>query len=38
MPHKWWLFVNYWTQWKSCLNYIESNKIEFKDKRNENNI
>ena len=33
-----WLFVNYWTQWKSCLNYIESNKIEFKDKRNENSI
>lgn len=29
-----WIFVNYWTQWWSCLNYIEKNKIEFKDKRN----
>lgn len=32
------LFVNYWTQWQSFLKYIESNKIEFKDKRNENSI
>lgn len=29
-----WLFVNYWTQWLSCLNYIQQDKIEFKDKRN----
>lgn len=28
------LFVNYWTQWLSCLNYIQQDKIEFKDKRN----
>lgn len=28
-----WIFVNYWTQWKSILNYIEENKILFNDKR-----
>ncbi len=34
MSYKSWLFVNYWTEWLSSLNYIEKDKIEFKDKRN----
>lgn len=34
MNYKKWIFVNYWTQWLSCLNYIQQDKIEFKDKRN----
>lgn len=29
------LFINYWTEWKSCLYYETSNKIHFKDKRHE---
>lgn len=28
-----WLFINYWTEWKSCLEYETSDKIHFKDKR-----
>lgn len=28
-----WLFINYGTEWKSCLEYEASNKIHFKDKR-----
>lgn len=33
--NKQWLFINYWTEWKSCLYYETSNKIHFKDKRHE---
>lgn len=35
MNYKKWIFVNYWTQWLSCLNYIKKNKIKFKNKRYE---
>lgn len=31
--NKQWLFINYWTEWKSCLEYETSDKIHFKDKR-----
>lgn len=30
---EYWLFINYWTQWYSCLEYEKPNKINFKDKR-----
>lgn len=38
LDSKRWLFVNYWTQEWSCLNYLWEDKIEFKDKRNAGNL
>lgn len=33
MNNKPWIFVNYWTQWLSCLDYISKNEIKFKNKK-----
>jgi hypothetical protein len=33
IPDKRWLFVNYWTEWKSTLFYKSENDINFKDNR-----
>jgi hypothetical protein len=32
------IFVNYWTQKMSSLNYLEPNKIKFINKQDGNNI